>query len=110
MVRGDARERAAVDIEPEHAQGGVDENVVDGEGGEGGRESAKCSDRRDQCSHVTEMLAERTVCPRAWQAIEIAQQNGRRLGRTSCQPFLVQQLRLEQALASTQAEMRVDDM
>jgi hypothetical protein len=34
MVRCDARERAAVNVEAERMQGAIDENVVDRKGGE----------------------------------------------------------------------------
>jgi hypothetical protein len=56
------------------------------------------------------MLSEGPVGAGAGQAVEISEKNERHLGRTRGEPFFIEELRLEQAFASAQPEMRVDDV
>ena len=110
MVRCDACQRAPMHVQTNRVQGGIHENVIDGERGEGSWESAKCPHRRDQLAHVAEVLRQRPVGAGAGQAVEIAQQNKGSLGRVCAKPFIVEQLSLEQALTSPQAEMGIDQV
>ena len=92
-------------------EGGVDENVIDGERGEAGGESAEGSARTNERAHIAQMSREDTVGARGGHAVKIAEQNYRIACRHGAEPFAAgQNLRLQDALCATEAEVTVDEM
>ena len=57
MIGSNPRKRRAMDKKTDRSQRLVDENMIDRDGGEGGRKGARWSGRMDKLAHFAEMTA-----------------------------------------------------
>jgi hypothetical protein len=73
VIRRQTRERRAMDAELGGMQGGVHENVIDGEGGEAGGERTECPCRPDKRSHVTQVPGNEPMGVRGPHTVEISE-------------------------------------
>src|SRR3954452_25123371 len=108
VIRREARERRAMDVELCGVQGGVHEDVIDCERGEAGGEGTECSGRPDKRSHVTQAPRNEPMGARRPHTVEISEQNCRFIRRDGPEPCCSdKQLCLQLPLVTAEPKMTI---
>src|SRR5690349_18643641 len=89
----------------------IHENVINSEQRKSCRKGANWFLRRDELAHIAQMAVQGAIWSRTAHAVEVAEQNERRVIGNRCSPFSIgKQLCLNEAFAPAQTEMRVNDV
>ena len=89
----------------------IHENVIDSQHRKSRREGANWSRCSNQFAYIAQMPVKCAIWSRTAQAVEVAEQNKRRVTGARCAPLSAgKQLCLNQAFAPAQTQMRVDDV